>query len=131
VAEPLIFEPVEVVLEGLSQKDDKKATTPGRLRAAINVEFDKTHSLNKRRGFERVDVSANTLGVDSESAFVSIATYRQELVVYGMQWIYAVLAIDQDVSSASVVRRGPAMRGNYRTHHVFSSALSEDEVDDR
>jgi hypothetical protein len=126
--EPLIFEPVEVVLEGLSQKDDKKATTPGRLRSALNVEFDKTHALNKRRGFERVDIGTDTKGFSTELAFVSVATYRQELVVYGRHDLYAVLAIDADVSDASVVRRGPTLCGNYRTHHVFSSAITEGAI---
>jgi hypothetical protein len=126
MAEPLQFQTVEVVLEGLSQKDDKKGTTPGRLRHAYNVEFDKTHALNKRRGFERVRVDTDTKGLTSEIAFVSAATYKQELVLYGLHRLYAVVAIDQDVSGASVVRRGPTLRGNYRVHHVFSSAVSEE-----
>jgi hypothetical protein len=125
VAEPIQFQTVEVVLEGLSQKDDKKATTPGKLRHAVNVEFDKTHALNKTRGYEHVKTTAHTLASEWPPLFLTAATYRQELVLYDYARLYAVLSIPDVVSDAAIVRRGPTMRGNYRVHTIFTSSISE------
>lgn len=123
---PPNFTDVEVVLEGLDQKTSRRTKTPGKLKEAINVEFSKSGDLNKRRGYERVDVSTDVTGAGSEAVFFTVATYRQELVLYGSEYMSSVVAIDPDVSSASVVRRGPTMAGSYRIHQVFASPIGED-----
>lgn len=123
MAEPIDWQTVEVVLEGLSQKDDKKATTPGKLRTALNVEFDKTHSLNKRRGFVRIPFEELVHDEQYELLYAAVATYQQELVVYGLDNLNSVVARTADVSGAAMVRRGPTMRGNYRVHDVYASPL--------
>jgi hypothetical protein len=122
---PLEWRTVEVLLEGLSQKDDRKATAPGRLSVALNVEFDKTNSLNKRRGYTRVPWSALVGGESPELTYATVATYRDELVVYGLGHINSVVARSAIVDDAALVRRGPTMRGNYRTHQVFSGPMAE------
>lgn len=125
--EPLQYQTVEVLLEGLSQKDDKKTSTPGKLRTAINVEFDKSGTLNKRRGYTRVPTESLVGGGTAETLYATVATYQQELVLYGLDNIGSVAAGSAIVDGASVVRRGPTMRGNYRIHPVFASPLAEEQ----
>lgn len=121
------FTDVEVVLEGLDQKTDRKAKTPGKLREAINVEFDKANALNKRRGYVRVPTGTDVTGAASEAVFLASATYRQELVLYGSEFMSSVVAVGADVSSAAIVRRGPSLPGSYRVHQVFASSIGEIE----
>lgn len=127
-APPIEWQTVEVVLEGLSQKDDRKVTTPGKLRAAVNVEFDKSNSLNKRRGFVRVPFETLVHGETPELLYATVATYQQELVVYGLDNLASVVARTAIVDGAALVRRGPTMRGNYRIHDVFSAPLAQEQI---
>lgn len=124
---PLEWQTVEIVLEGLSEKDDRKATTPGKLRRAQNVEFDKTNALNKRRGYTRVPTEALVGGGLAETLYVTVATYQQELVLYGLDSFGSVAAASAVVDDASVRRRGPTMRGSYRVVDVYCSPLAEDQ----
>jgi hypothetical protein len=124
---PLDFQPVQIVLEGLDQKTDAKMRAPGKLASAINVEFDKVGTLNKRRGYRRV-VMTEIHGEGVESVFCNVATFQGELLVYGAEYLYAVASITAAVDGASLAVRGPVLRGNCGVTHIASSTLSEEQV---
>ncbi len=118
---------VEVVLEGLSQKSDRKVTTPGKLRSAQNVEFDKSGSLNKRRGYTRVDLDDTIGSVTSDAVYLNVATLADELVVYGAGRLWSVASIDSSIGAGeAMVLRGPVLKGGYSIQHVFSSSLGDE-----
>lgn len=122
---PLDFQTVEVLLEGLEQKSDRKATTPGKLRTAENVAFNKTGSLNKRRGYVRVGLTSDdeVFDISPESLFLGVATFQDELVMFGSEYLYALADLGAAISgSRAIVQRGPVLRGGYSIQHVTSSA---------
>lgn len=122
---PLDFQPVQIVLEGLDQKTDHKLRAPGKLASAINVEFDKVGSLNKRRGYRRVSTSVTTHGQTPESIFTSVAVYQGELAVLGEEYVYALGAATAIVDGASLIRRGPVLRGCYRVRDIAQATIGD------
>lgn len=124
-AVPLEFRNVEVVLEGLEQKTDRKTTTPGKLRTAENIAFTKTGRLNKRRGYVRVGLTSDdeVFAIAPESLFLGVATFQDELVLFGAEYLYALADLDAAISgSRAIVQRGPVMRGGYSVQYVMSSS---------
>lgn len=123
---PLQFDTVQIVFEGLDQKTDHKLRAPGKLASAINVEFDKVGSLNKRRGYRRISTSVTAHGQTPESVFTSVATYHGELLLLGEEYAYAVGATTAIVDGASLIRRGPVLRGCYRVRDIAQATIGDD-----
>ncbi len=117
---------IDVEIQGLSQKGSDLASVPGTLDRAINVEFDTPPDLNKRRGYRRIATSVDLQGNTVEAVFCAVATFGNELVVYGSEFLYAVVSDRGEVDGASIVRRGPVNRGNYTVSHVVSSSLASE-----
>lgn len=120
---PLDFKPVEVVLKGLQQKTDSRMSVPGELERATNVEFDKMGAINKRRGYQLVDLAdaVNIYG-DNDVAFCHVANYKDELVVFGRSQVLAVGSKAGALNGGNTVTyRGPCHIGGVRLHHVATS----------
>ncbi len=123
---PLDKEPFEIVFEGLEQKTDAKLLQAGKLTTAINVEFDETGAMNKRRGYlrSRFD-NQGALGRTMETQASRVATFRGELLVFGMEWLWAVADRDQNIDGDSLVRRGRLHKGNTKIQLVAMGSGSE------
>ena len=123
---------IDVLFEGLQQKQDRRSTIPGRLERCDNVEFDKTGALNKARGYMRVEVAGTafagtgfTTTVEVEPTLMRLATFRDELVVFGMERMYALASREVDIIDNGLVFRGPTFRGAARILPVHVAAISE------
>lgn len=120
---PLETEVIEVLFEGLDQKTDGKVIKAGKLTRAVNVEFDKAGALNKRRGFRRFTFSGasqmGALGETMETQAIRVATYRDELLVFGVRWLWSIASKTSQLSgSRAAVKRGPLSPGNLRVLDV-------------
>jgi hypothetical protein len=120
---PLETEVVEILFEGLDQKTDGKVLKAGKLTRAVNVEFDKAGALNKRRGFLRYQFSGagqiGALGETMETQAIRVAVYRDELLVFGVRWLWSVASKTSSLDgSRAAVKRGPLSPGNLRVLDV-------------
>lgn len=127
---PLQHQNAEIILfHGLDQKRDPKGSVPGSLESAVNVEFEKQHALNKRRGYAKITMTTEALGLTPEETFVGVATYEDELVVFGYDKAYAVASRTGALpASRAIVQRGPYPRGNIRAQDVVAARTSNTEV---
>ncbi len=120
---------VEILFEGLEQKTDSKILKAGKLTRAQNVEFDKGGTLNKRRGFRRYRFDGSpqigALGTTMETQAFRVATFRDELLIFGVSWLWSISKADL-ATSAHAVRRGRLSPGNLRVVHVATATESED-----
>lgn len=125
---PLDFQLVPVVLGGLDQKTGQLTRAPGKLERAVNVVFDKTGRLNKRRGYQFVDVGATVNVFDDDAVILDVVTHRNELVVITYDYVAGVGSNDETLQAssgdASLIYRGPNNRGNARLHYVSTSRTS-------
>lgn len=121
----LEFQSVEVVLRGLQQKADDKTRPPDMLTRAVNVEFDKDGALNKRRGYQHVDV-ANTVNLfDDDEVMLHVATRKDELVVVTYDYVVGLGSRNSTMRGGDAfVYRGPNNRGHVRLGHVSTSRIS-------
>lgn len=113
---PLQFTNVPVMLAGLAQKDGPLTKAPGALEKAINVEFDKQGRLNKRRGYQFVDVGQTVNVFDDDDAVMQHLAVRQnELLVITHSYVASLGSPDEAMRGTdSLVYRGPNNRGNGR-----------------
>lgn len=119
------FKPVEVVLEGLDQKTSKVARTPGKLEHAINVEYDKTGAINKRLGYQYVDLGNTVNLFDDDAVFIALGSYRGELVVFSYDHLCALGSRDSVLRGVdSLVYRGPNNRVTCGLEHVTTANLT-------
>lgn len=119
------FKPVEVVLEGLDQKTSHVARTPGKLEHAINVEYDKTGAINKRLGYQYVDLSNTVNLFDDDEVFIGLSTFRGELVVFSYDHLCALGSRDAALRGAdSLVYRGPNNRVHCALEFVATANLT-------
>lgn len=119
---------IEIPLGGLEQKQSSLTRVPGSLHRAINVVFDKTGMLNKRRGYRYVDIEEAVRPVDLglESRFTSCSTFRDELVLFGRSVVIAVVSPTGGIrTDDTVVYRGPCQRGALRVEYYTSGSPSE------
>lgn len=122
----LVFENVEVVLEGLSQKVDPKLRPSGSLERAVNVEFEKGGRLNKRRGYQYVDVANTVSFVDDDEVFVHVGTFQDELLLFGVDSLYSLGSRASAIGgTAALLYRGPTNRMQVRVQYVSTSATTE------
>lgn len=126
---PLQFQNIEVpLLGGLSEHDDPKSTPPGKLHSSVNVEFMKRGRLNKRRGYKRIPLTEAT-GETVDQILCAVATYRDELVVFGFNNLYAVGdrtdRIGSDDGGKSLVRRSYVPRAAVRRQDVAAGGTAQ------
>lgn len=117
---------VELIFEGLDQKTDHKTLKAGKLTRAENVEFDKRGVMNKRRGFRRFTFSGSTqigaLGLSMETQAIRLSTYKDELLIFGVGWLWAVASKTASIDGKAAARRGRLAAGNIRVWHIASAA---------
>lgn len=119
---PLQEQLVEVLFEGLEQKTDSKVLKAGKLTRAANVEFDKAGVLNKRRGFRRYVFTGGTqigaFGNDMEDQVIRTTTHKDELLLFGIGWLWAIGSKTSSIDGKAAVRRGRLSPGNTRVWHI-------------
>jgi hypothetical protein len=112
---PLQFNNVPVMLAGLAQKDSPLTKSPGALEKAINVEFDKQGRLNKRRGYQFVDVGQTVNVFDDDAVMMHIASRKGELLIVTHSYVAALGSVDASLRTTdTLVYRGPNNRGQGR-----------------
>lgn len=120
------WQKVEVQLEGLDEKTDRRSVAPGRLVRADNVVFERPGRLSKRRGYRAVPMADDVDGdeIAPSNLFQRVAEVGGELVLFGYDEAFALLA-RAGFDGAALVRRGPMPRGTMTVHHVSTAALSD------
>jgi hypothetical protein len=122
---------IEIVLRGVAQKSDDVTRPPDRLRHAINVEFDKDGLLNKRRGYQHVDLSNTVNLFDDDEVFIGLATYRGELVVFSYDHVCALGSRNSAMRGEdALVYRGPNNRAACSLEHVTTANLTNNPNSD-
>lgn len=123
---PLESQTVEILFEGLEQKTDSKVIKAGKLTRAVNVEFDKAGALNKRRGFVRYQFSgASQIGAFTatmETQAIRVATYKDELLIFGVSWLWSLGSKTSDLDGRAAIRRGRLPSCNTRRRRIVSAA---------
>jgi hypothetical protein len=122
---PLEWTNIELVLRGVQQKADDVTRPPDRLKHAINVEFDKDGVLNKRRGYQHVDLSNTVNLFDDDEVFVNVTTFRGELVVFSYDHVCAVGSRDSAMRGTdALIYRGPNNRVSCSLEFVTTANLT-------
>lgn len=122
---PLDWTNIELVLRGMAQKSSDLTRAPDHLKYAINVEFDKDGDLNKRRGYQFVDLGNTVNAFDDDAVFCNVGTYRDELVVFSYDYVAALGSRDSQLrGSDALVYRGPSNRGAGKLQYVSTSETS-------
>jgi hypothetical protein len=123
----LEFKPIEIVLDGLDQKTAALMQVPGKLVRAVNVEYDKTGAINKRLGYQFVNLSNTVNLFDDDAVFCSVAVLRDELVVFSYDHVCSLGSRDSELRGAdSLVYRGPCPRGAGRLQYVGTARISNE-----
>jgi hypothetical protein len=123
---PLQFNNVPVMLAGLAQKDSALTKSPGALEKAINVEFDKQGRLNKRRGYQFVDVGQTVNRFDDDAVMQHLALRAGELLVVTHSYVAALGSVDASLRGTdTLVYRGPNNRGQGRLLFGSTSRTSQ------
>jgi hypothetical protein len=128
---PLQNETIDIIFEGLDEKSDPKVIKAGKLVRAQNVEFDKTGALNKRRGFLRYSFSGGSqiaaLGQQMETQAIRVATYNDELLIFGVGWLWSIASRDSLTGNDDhAVKRGRLSPGNLRVVHVATASEGQE-----
>lgn len=122
---PTEWTTIEIVLRGVAEKTDDITRPPDRLRHAINVEFDLDGRLNKRRGFQHVDLSNTVNLFDDDAVFLNVTTYRGELVVISYDHVCALGSKDSAMRGTdSLIYRGPNNRPSCSLEFVTTANLT-------
>jgi len=125
------FESVPLDLLGLDEKTDKRHKATGTLKTADNVVLDKKGKFSKRRGYDRIDLVSSSIeatNAGAELCYVGVATYQDELVVFGYDTLYSILSHEALVATTRYTRkRGPWPRGNINTIDVTSGQAGNTE----
>lgn len=123
---PLETEVLELLFEGLDQKTDSKVLKAGKLVVAKNVEFAKGGVLNKRRGYRRYQFSGSSqigaFGRTMETQAIRVATLNDELLIFGVSWLWSIGSKTRDLDGRAAVRRGRLCPGNTRRRRIYSAA---------
>jgi hypothetical protein len=124
----VVEETVELEFIGTDQKKDSRKLPPGGLTIAENVVFDKTGRIDKRRGYGRHEVveDVNGIPIQPGNVFTNVGTRADELVVFGVEWLYAVTSRTSAMDNATgLVRRGPIARMNIRSQAIAVAPITE------
>lgn len=127
---PLQFQPAPILLAGLDQKTSALTKAPGKLDRAVNVVYDKAGRLNKRRGYQLVDVADTVNNFDDDAVMLRLAQRRDELLVVTYDSVASLGSKDGALrGSDALVYRGPNNRGNGQLEHVSTCRLSSQRTD--
>lgn len=121
---PLPTQNVEVLIQGLAQSVDPNVHPHGALVVADNVEFDKSGSLNKRRGYRRVSLVDDINNTPIAEVFSAVAVFDDELVLFSDN-IYSIVDARAGVDGTSAILRGPSQRGAYRLRTIVGVGIAE------
>ncbi len=122
----LDFTPAEIVLDGLDQKTSAPMRSPGKLERAINVEYDKTGAINKRLGYQFVDLSNTVNLFDDDAVFCAVANHAGELVVFSYDHVCALGSRDSALRGTdALVYRGPNNRGACSLDYIGTSQIAQ------
>ena len=118
---PLSKQPFPLQLgQGLDTKSDPKTVVPGRLLELENGTFDRVGSIRKRHGFDRV--SSDILGGTAVASADGLATFRDELLLFGDGHMYAR-------SDLGWVDRGPVVSCALTTSQVIRNTYQQKNPD--
>ena len=121
---------VEIPLSsGLDQKTGELKRAPGTLLRAINVETDKVGRINKRRGYQHVNVSDLVVArFANDVVLTSCTTLRNELVIYAYDTVLALGSRESQLRGEdAVIYRGPTNRGNGKLIYISTSRATVNE----
>lgn len=125
----LDFQTLEIPFGALDQKTSELTRGKGALERAVNVEFDKTGLLNKRRGYLLCSPNDVVSTFGNDRVLCAAVVHRNEVVIIGVDTIFALVdkttAVDIGSTNASFAYRGPSNRGNGRLHHVSVGRSSQ------
>lgn len=122
---PLQSQPVEIMIDGLSQHVDEKVKPHGSLERADNAEFDKAGALNKRRGYRKIVLAgADINGITPPELYSAAVAFRDELLLLS-DHVFAVVSPLDAVDETSVVRRGPLPRGAFRLRAIVGDGIGD------
>lgn len=118
--------PIEIPLGGgPAEAVGRLFRGPDTLERCQNGRHDKAGYLVKERGFTRIPLTTTALGETPEAVFVSLGVDRGELVAVGLDYVYGVAANAAAIDGAALVRRGPAMIGQFNVGMVHGSAMGD------
>lgn len=128
---PLQFTNVDVALGGLDQKVGPLVRVPGALDRAINVEFDKVGQLNKRRGYQFVDVHDTVGAFVEDDIMCHLAVLGGELVIFTRSHVASVGSREGRLRGAdAIVYRGPNGIGACASRFLTMSRISEEYAEE-
>jgi hypothetical protein len=127
---PLAFQKIDIALLTLSQGESEKRQVAGSLSACENATFPKDGRIDKRRGYGLVSVQYEVDGsrIAPANLFLNVASAHGELLVIGVDTLYAVVARGGDLGDGGLVARGPTLRGGAEVYHVATAALTVEAV---
>jgi hypothetical protein len=123
---PLETEVVEILFKGLSQRTDGKVLQAGALERAENIEFTREGGITKRRGYQRYpftgasQIAAFTATMETQA--IRVATFRDELLVFGVSWLWSLGSKSASLDTRAAVRRGRLNPGNTRRRRIATAA---------
>lgn len=91
----------------------------------LNGQVDKAGGLRKARGYTRIALTTTTEGGTPEAVFEAVGTDRDELVLVGHDYTYAVAANSAAVDGAALVLRGPTLRGAFEIETIHGSPIGD------
>lgn len=125
---PLQRQQVEFQIGGLDEETAPLLRGPGLLDKALNVVFDKTGRLRKRRGYRYSEI-ASSEGVVSAPTFrcVKVTTFRHELVVFCSDKIVALASPEGSMNqeSTGIVRGSPIHPISLSVEHLTTGPISD------
>jgi hypothetical protein len=128
---PLQFTNVDVPLGGLDQKIGPLVRVAGALEQAINVEFDKSGQLNKRRGYQFVDMGEHVGAFTNDEVMAHLGVLRGELVIFTRGHVAGLGSREGELRGEdTIVYRGPNNCGGCSSGFVSVSRLSDEYLED-
>lgn len=127
----LKFQNVDVTLGGLDQKIGPLSRAPGALERAINVEFDKLGQLNKRRGYQFVDMGESVGAVVNDEVMSHLGVLRGELVIFTRGHVAGLGSREGELRGEdTIVYRGPNNCGACSSGFISVSRISDEYGED-
>ncbi|MEM9462129.1 MAG: hypothetical protein AAGF11_48685 [Myxococcota bacterium] len=123
----LEFVPIEVIFRGLGEHDDPKTQIAGELTECDNAVFVKRGRVSKRRGYRLIPVVQDVEGnaIDPYNLMVGAVTIHRELLLFGYDTLYSLVAHVNDLGSGRLVQRGPTFRGNVAVRQVSTAPMAD------
>lgn len=123
---PLAFQKFDITLGTLAEGESSKKTIPGTLALCQNATFPKAGRIDKRRGYALVNVQTEVDGtaIDPANLFLNVAVAHGELLISGVDTLYALADRDSNLGDGGLSARGPTLRGGAEVLHVATAQIS-------